>query len=288
MKNIFDDSCDPVRILTEPLSHLAIISTTESGLKSSLSKLESYCTLWQLEVNIKKSKVVIFNRSGRIISGQNFTFHSKPLDLVKSYCYLGIDMPCSGPFQLSRTNLIDKAQKALYPLTPLLSTIAQFKLPSSKTIKLFESMIRPIALYNSENLTHFTQHQIESLKGNKVTLLSYMNNTSYTSKLHQSFLKYILGVKRNCSNLATLGELGELPLHAHAIISLLSFWHRTSQMPENSLARQALNSRSPDDASYSEWFTTVKFLMNHLGMASHLQNPKPLTPEKLKSLCMTN
>ena len=136
MKNIFDDSCDPVRIFTEQLSHLlyaddlAIISTTESGQKSSLSKLESYCTLWQLEVNIKKSKVVIFDRSGRI-SGQNVTFHSKPLDLVKSYCYLGIDMSCSGSFQLSRTNLIDKAQKAL---CPLLSTIAQFKLPCSKTI----------------------------------------------------------------------------------------------------------------------------------------------------------
>ena len=72
-------------------------------------------------------------------------------------------------------------------------------------------MIRPIALYNSKNLAHFTRHQIESLKGNKVTLLSYMNNTSYTSKLHHRFLKYILGVKRNCNNLATLGELGELP-----------------------------------------------------------------------------
>ena len=148
MKNIFDDSCDPVRRLTEPLSHLlyaddlAITSTTESGLKSSLSKLESYCTLWQLEVNIKNSKVVIFNRSERIISGQNFTFHSKPLDLVISYCYLGIDMSCSGSFQLSRTNLIDKAQKAV---CRLLSTTAQFKLPCSKTIKLFESMSRPIA-----------------------------------------------------------------------------------------------------------------------------------------------
>ena len=148
-------------------------------------------------------------------------------------------MSCSGYFQLSRTNLIDKAQKALYPL---LSTIAQFKLPCSKIIKLFEYMIRPIALYNSKNLAHFTQHQIESLKGNKVKLLSYMNNTSYTSKLHQRFWKYILGVKRNCSNLVTLRELGELPLHVHAIISLLSFWHRTSKMPENSLARQALNS----------------------------------------------
>ena len=99
-----------------------------------------------LEVNIKKSKVVIFNRSGRIISGQNFTFHGKTLDLVKSYCYIGIDMACSGSFQLSRTNLIDKAQK------PLLSSIAQFKLPCNKAIKLFESMIKPIALYNYEHL----------------------------------------------------------------------------------------------------------------------------------------
>ena len=37
---------------------------------------------------------------------------------------------------------------------------------------------------------------------------------------------------------AVIWQLGELPLHAHVIISLLSFWHRASQMPENSLARQ--------------------------------------------------
>ena len=59
-------------------------------------------------------------------------------------------------------------------------------------------------------------------------------------------------------------------------------------MSENSLARHALNSLSQGDASGSEWFTTVKFLMNHLGMASHFQNPKLLTPEKFKSLCKTN
>ena len=58
-------------------------------------------------------------------------------------------------------------------------------------------------------------------------------------------------------------------------------------MPENSLARQALNSLQ-GDAVYSEWFTTVTFLMNRLGMASHFQNPKLLTTEKFKSLCKDN
>ena len=143
-------------------------------------------------------------------------------------------------------------------------------------------MIRPIALYNSENLAHFTQHQIESLKGNKVTLLSYMSNTTYTSKLHQRFLKYILAVKRNCSNLATLGELGELRLHAHAIISLLSFWHRTAHMPENSLARQALNSLSQGGASYSEWFYYGQIFNESLRYGKSPPKPQNLDPRKIQ------
>ena len=66
-----------------------LISTTEIGLKNSLSKLENYCDMWKLELNTKKCNVVIFNAGGKLLTGPNFTFKGKTIELARSYCYLG-------------------------------------------------------------------------------------------------------------------------------------------------------------------------------------------------------
>ncbi len=42
--------------------NLLIISETQHGLQTSLNKLHKYCQTWQLQVNNKKTKVVIFRK----------------------------------------------------------------------------------------------------------------------------------------------------------------------------------------------------------------------------------
>ena len=275
IKDIFEDSCDPVKLLSQPLSHLlyaddlVLMSTTEGGLKKCLQKLESYCDLWQLKVNISKSKIMIFNTSGRVLSGPSFTFQGNVLEKVKSYCYLGVDVACSGSFKTARANLAEKAQKAM---SPLLSTIAQFNIPCEESIKLFHSVIRPIALYSSEILSSLTHHQLQAMSESKSSLLEYMIS-SYTATIHHKFLKYILGVKKNCATIAILGELGELPLYLHALTSMIFFWHRTKKMSDNTLVKQTLDFISNDPTINSEWLATVKFLMNYLKLENVFRDP---------------
>ena len=133
---IFDNSCDPVNLLNEPLSHLlyadnlVLISTTYVGLNNCLTKLERFCNTWQFEVNIKKSQIVIFNPSGRLLSGYEFKYQKHPLKVVKSYCYLGVDLTTSGsfkwrkrekryfPFNLRYHSLIFHAAKLLSYFSP--------------------------------------------------------------------------------------------------------------------------------------------------------------------------
>ena len=152
INDVFDETCDPVLALGKPLSHLlyaddlVLMSPSQNGLNSCLAKLEAYCHTWQLNVNIKKSKIFIFNPSGRKLVGPHFHFQGKLLEIVQSYCYLGVDLLCSGSFRAARGNLVDKAGKAMFPL---LSAITNFHL--SKSIQLFDLLIKPIALYNSEN-----------------------------------------------------------------------------------------------------------------------------------------
>jgi len=287
IRHIFDDSCDPVKILKDPISHLLyaddliLLSTTPHGLSRCLSKLELYCIKWKLEVNVEKSKIVIFNPSGRLLNGYIFRLQGQVLENVKSFCYLGIDLSCSGSIRLARLNLMEKARKALCPLK---SVISQFNISTANSLKLFQSMIKPITLYNSENLSVFTHHQINAMKEKKTTLLSYISY-SKTENVHQKFLKYILGVKSKCSNMASIGELGVYPLDLHGLINLLSFWHRTTQMNNNSLVKQTLNYISENDPSKSEWITTVKYLLDLVHMENYFHNPSLLTTKYFTYMC---
>ena len=233
-----------------------------------------------MEVNMKKSQVIIFNKSGRKLTGSKFTFQNRPMEVVNKYCYLGIDLYPSGSFRTSIVNLMNKARKAMFPL---FSTIAQFQLPCSNGINLFNSLIKPICLYNAENLAHLSRHQIESLQKKRVSLLSYMMQAEH-SKVQLKFMKFILGVNRNCSNIATLGEVGEFPLYLNGLSALLSFWHRIANLPLKTLVNQALNAQTKDDPD-SEWLATVKFLLSELNLNEHYANPALATEDQFSKIC---
>ena len=273
--------------MNAPLSHLlyaddlVLISTSQQGLNNCLEKLGEFCFTWQLEVNQKKSQVIIFNTTGRLLSGYSFKIRGNPLQIVKTYCYLAIDFACSGSFRTGRINIMEKARKAM---SSLLSIIPDFKISCKKSLKLFHSFIRPIALYNSENLAHFTHHQIQAIEENKTTLLDYLIK-SESNTIHQKFLKFILGVKRNCSNMASLGELGEFPLHLYGIISLLSFWHRSALMHADTLVKQTLNLVTNDGPNLSQWFATVKFILRILNMEEYLLDPTAITTNNFTYIC---
>ena len=58
--------------------------------------------------------------------------------------------------------------------------------------------------------------------------------------------------------MVTLGEIGEIPTIFHGFVSLVSFWHRTSSMDEDTLVKQALNAMTNDNDVKSEWMASVQ------------------------------
>ena len=215
------------------------------------------------------------------MGGFHFKYQEQNLEIVKSYCYLGIDLTASGSFNLARTTLMEKARKALFPL---LSTMSQFQIPCIKDIKLFKSIIQPIALYNSENPCHFSHHQIKAPEDNKTTLLSYLIDF-IPYKVQHKFLEFILGVKRNCSNLAMLGEVGELPMSHHGLISMLSYWHRIALMQGDDLVKQALTLNYENGPAQSEWLASVQYLLNYLDLNHYFRNPGEIKNDTFTLIC---
>ena len=121
--------------------------------------LNFFCKEWCMSVNISKTKVVIFNKSGRFLK-QNFLLNNKVLDCCNSYKYLGITFSSSGSFTESKTELYKKAVKAFFKLkADVLAVKAFFKLkadvlslyPMPKTsLHIFDHTVKPILLYCSE------------------------------------------------------------------------------------------------------------------------------------------
>ena len=287
MRFIFDSSCDPVTHLKDPLSHLLyaddliLMSTTHTGLSNCLAKLEKYCDTWQLEVNITKTKIIIFNTSGKALNGFTFKYKEQPVQIVKTYCYLGVEISASNSLNHARSNLMEKARKASFPLQ---TAIAEFKIPPRKAIKLFQAYIKPIALYNTEILAQFTHHQIKSIETGKTHLIMNLSQ-SITDKVQNKFFKYILGLKPNCSNMATLGELGELPLLYHGLIHMLSYWHRLTTINDKCIVRQALTYIEENEQIQSEWLLSVRLLLKLMDLDNYFHNPVTICNNKFKELC---
>ena len=80
LPDIFDTSCDGIDIgmlhfnCLLYVDDVILLSTTEAGLQNCISRLEKYCDDWCIEINLVKSKVIIFNKAGKLY---NFDFTYK-------------------------------------------------------------------------------------------------------------------------------------------------------------------------------------------------------------------
>ena len=60
---------------------LGIFSLTKNGLQEKLDFLEKYCRQWDLNLNLKKTKVIIFNKQGNTTKNLSFIMGEKKLKL---------------------------------------------------------------------------------------------------------------------------------------------------------------------------------------------------------------
>ena len=99
LSKCFDDQCGPVPLGNCGLhisclmyaDDIVLLSKPAKGLQTLLCRLEDFCNKWNLKVNINKTKIIIFNKAGRVLKGYNFfTYGNILLKHVNEYNYLGI------------------------------------------------------------------------------------------------------------------------------------------------------------------------------------------------------
>ena len=116
-------------------------------------KLHIFAEKKHLSISTDKSKTMVFNKTGRLTK-HNFNIKGEKLEDVQTFCYLGYEINSSGSNNHTINTLHDKAGKAM---RPILRAIARFNIPTKISIKLFNSYVAPIMLYNVENWGEMTE-----------------------------------------------------------------------------------------------------------------------------------
>ena len=227
-----------------------ILAESKEGLQKALDIFESYCNTWKLQVNVNKTKVIIFCKR-KVKQDIYFTIQGQVLDIVDTYSYLGVIFKYNGTFLETRKKLLEQAEKALFPIYKL---IRNESLSVDIQLKLFDSMIEPILLYGAE-------------------IWGY-ENIKLIEQFHLKFCKRILSVRNTTPNFMVLGELGRFPLEIKVKLRMVSFWIKLLQKESklsSTLYRLMLSLGIKTHYTF-KWVKYVESIFNDIGMGYIFQN----------------
>ena len=89
---------------------LTMFSLTQYGLQEKLDILEKYCRQQDLDLHLKKTRVVMFNVQGSSIKKYTFYWKGKEIEIASQYTYLAFTFAPSGK-HVGIENLIKKGKK---------------------------------------------------------------------------------------------------------------------------------------------------------------------------------
>ena len=69
---------------------IVILADDINIMQNMITKLEEYCYIWNLKVNLEKSEIMIFRKGGRIARNENWRLNGENIKIVSDYKYLGV------------------------------------------------------------------------------------------------------------------------------------------------------------------------------------------------------
>ena len=117
------------------------------------------------------------------------------MTISRSVSYLRLVLSCSGKFSQTQSNLTDRGLKAVYKL---FNETHELYAPDPNLLcSLFDKLVQPVVLYGSKVWGFHSALDVE--------------------RVHLSFCKRVLHVKRSTANYLIYGELGRFPLQITSI-----------------------------------------------------------------------
>ena len=182
---------------------MVIFGKSPDELQKNINLLYDYCSKWGLEVNVEKTKTMVFRKRGKLKENESWTYNGRKIESVDDFNYLGTVFHYTGNFAENQEYIVGKSMKAL---NALLINCFKFKLPTSTLCQLFDAFVGSVLSYASEIWGYSKSKAIE--------------------RIHLKFCKRILQVKSSTNFMAVYGELGRYPLYISRYIKMIKYWYK--------------------------------------------------------------
>ena len=257
LHQIFDDNCHPALTGNHRFNclmyadDLIILSESATGLQSCLDKLKEYLVKWDLNLNLKKKKIMRFSKGGKN-NNIPFFFNDNIVKQATEYKYLGTIITDTGNFRLNKTNLKRKGIRASYII---IKNVERLSKPST-AINLFEKMLEPILLYNCEISEAYLPKKwdLKKFQANIWEVGKEVNQVTL------GFIRQLLGVNKKSTNIAVLAEIGKYPICIKIFGRIIKYWARISTSKNQLLAESYKASMIENINGRQHWLKFVDFL----------------------------
>jgi hypothetical protein len=200
---------------------LVLISQTKIGLQKMLQALESFCDKWKLEVNIEKTKVMVFKKRGAISRTERWYYKGQKVEVAPEYRYLGVIFSRTGSWGKMGESMHNKGKQLWIQLLTLQKNLRLSKQVAYAT-KLLDMLVLPGILYGAE---------VWRPSKMKMKLIE---------ATHMKFLRGIIALPNSASSVAVKWELGRISLKAYMDQQRIRFWERLWEKDDAFLVRAAL------------------------------------------------
>lgn len=208
---------------------LVLFAESPADLQKMLDVLLDFCRCTSMNVNIKKSEAVIFNKAFETNTLTSLFYDGKELALKSMFIYLGMVFDEDKGIKTSIARNIDKGRKAMYAVIRRCYQLGIANV--GLKCHLFDTMVKPILNYGCE-----VWGPASMCSGN------HMNHgvQDVVERLHLSFIKQSLGVRATTCTASIMCELNREPVPLSWMRLIVGFWNKVQKRPEDDLVKMAM------------------------------------------------
>lgn len=198
---------------------IVFLADTPEELQHMINRLEQYCLIWNMELNMMKSKVMIAAKGGRRNDNEKWTFSGQEIEICNSYKYLGVTITPRVSLKSHHSERLTVSKNAINRTWN--NMLKRDTVPHSAKTHVFNSAVKSITCYASQVWGWKQYDEVEKVQRFFIKKLlclpqctpNYMLTTEtgldtlyiYTLRMHFEYVVKVLKLpnhrynKKNCS-----------------------------------------------------------------------------------------
>lgn len=208
---------------------VAMLARTAEELQDLLDVLALFCTLFDMRVNLAKTRIVVFRGERTRRPLHDWLLNGQPVKMADRVEYLGVWLHETRPLDTD-SFLADRARKGQKALFAMLAKCRRLCIyQSAFKCRLFDVLVEPALSYGC----HIWGADVCRRMLDSPSALSL-------EKVHLVFLRMMAGVGDKVHHASLLKEFDRYPIMVHWIKLLARFWNRMSALARDPSAAQRL------------------------------------------------